>query len=223
MLKGLSDIHAAASHRLLLLYFGFALLIQGIQWLAPDFLPFWFKLYGFQIFLILVLSWLFWRGWRPVLVWNLKIGLMTFGFFALYFSILSVFEIFLRFSSISIPQHIYQGSAMSVFVLQIVLAPVFEELFFRDYLTRAFYRQFHRWTMAIIFSSAFFMLGHFSLYPGALILGVINAILFVKLGSLWPCIIFHGVSNLSWYFLPSLFPALFQWLLDQAWLSFFYR
>lgn len=223
LLKGLPEKLAAMSHRLLLFYFLFALALQVVQFFSPDFFPFWFKLFGFQIFLMLALVWLYGRGWRPLLTWNIKIAGLTVSLFAIYFLGLSVFEFSLRALGAGSNQALFQGSTLPVFILQIFLAPVFEELFFRDYLTRAFYRQFSRWTMAVFFSSAFFMLSHFSLYPGAFLLGLINAILLIKLRSVWPCILFHSISNLSWYFLPSLFPAVFQWLVDQAWLSFFFR
>lgn len=223
LLKGLSESIAALSHRLLLLYFLFALVLQVVQFFVPEFFPFWFKLFGFQIFLMLALGWLYWRGWRPLLTWNIKIAGLTCALFAVYFLALIVFEFSLRGFGVDSSKALFQGSTLPVFILQIFLAPVFEELFFRDYLTRAFFRQFNRWTMAIFFSSAFFMLSHFSLYPGAFLLGVINGILLIKFRSIWPCILFHSISNLSWYFLPSLFPAVFQWLVDQAWLSFFFR
>lgn len=223
LLEGSSEKLAALGYRVLLFYFIFAAAVHLIQYADPQIFPIWFRLFGFQVFLLGVLLWLYRRGWRPKLDLSIKAAsfsiLGLFAYFAALWILNFICKNFIGFKD----EAFYQGSTAAVFVLQILAAPIIEELFFRDYLMRSFYLGMKSWTHALVFSSAFFMLAHFSLYPGALILGIINSLLFIYSRSIIPCIGFHLISNLSWYFLPVLFPALFQTLAEKGWLSLFFR
>lgn len=219
----MSDRLGALSYRWLLFYFVFAAFIHFALLLKPQILPQWFQLFGFQLFLLGLLIYLYRSSWRPRLELSLKAASFFLVGVLFYFGGLALLNWMAKNSLGRPEEELYQGSTASVFALQILIAPILEEFFFRDYLMRAFYFQMRKWSHALLFSSAFFMLAHFSLYPGALILGLMSGLIYLGTRSILPCILFHLISNLSWYFLPYLFPSLFRFLIERDWLSIFYR
>src|SRR5205823_339778 len=104
-----------------------------------------------------------------------------------------------------------------------VLAPILEELYFRDLFFRALWKRENSFWFAAAVSSIFFMIAHMSVYPGALLLGLISAFLLVLSGSILPSILFHSISNLSFIFIPILFPKIFEALERFHFLRYFYR
>ena len=107
-------------------------------------------------------------------------------------------------------------------VLVLFVAPILEEFFFRDLVFRALYGRLNRMRIAILLSSIFFMVAHMTLHPGAFLLGLISCWLVLGSRSILPSIVFHSISNGSWFFLPVLFPNLHKALTDLEVLKYFY-
>jgi membrane protease YdiL (CAAX protease family) len=206
-LKSLQAPVAAKSFQYLVFYFIFAATVHLLDYGFPHFFPSWFREFGFQIFLFGSLIFLWRAGWRPQ--WQCRWrSLIGFGIFlGAYFAFLVALEFVARGMGFEAWAR-HRSEPLHRVVLLIFLAPLLEELFFRDYLLRAFYWQMNRFRRALFFSSGFFMLAHLSLYPGAFFLGLVNGILFSFFRSAWPAVAFHAVSNLSLFFLPRYFPAL---------------
>jgi len=79
---------------------------------------------------------------------------------------------------------------------QVVLAPVAEELFFRGFVLRGFLARYSV-RKAVIASTVLFALLHLNPWQGvmALPLGALFAWLFLRTGSLGPCILGHACAN----------------------------
>lgn len=113
-----------------------------------------------------------------------------------------------------------EPSAAQVQVYQLVtlllLAPIAEEFFFRGILLKALREHYAAW-LSVIGSSLIFMGAHGHLALGPLVLGVINAILMLRTGSIIPGMVFHAVAN-------TYGPAMLTWFPNLYWhLEFFYR
>jgi uncharacterized protein len=100
------------------------------------------------------------------------------------------------------PQDFLVGTAAAGgvgFVLLLVLGagltPLGEELFFRGVLFGALRR--YGPVIAVIASSLLFGLAHGVnvVLPVAVVLGVLNAVLYERSGSIWPPVVAHGVHN----------------------------
>lgn len=80
-------------------------------------------------------------------------------------------------------------------VLAAVIVPIGEELLFRGVVTSALGR-YGAW-VAVLVSAFVFALAHgFSIVlPAAFVLGVVNALLLRRSGSVWPGVVAHGVNN----------------------------
>ena len=82
------------------------------------------------------------------------------------------------------------------FAALVIIPPLIEELVFRGYLFPALAK---RWGVVVgaVLSSLLFGLAHFQLNVTiyTLILGVLLCIMYYRLGSLWPSIIFHAINN----------------------------
>ncbi len=100
------------------------------------------------------------------------------------------------------PQDFLTGTAAAggislvlLFVLGAGLTPVAEELMFRG----VFYGALRRYgvVLAVIGSSLLFGLAHGVnvVLPVAVVLGVLNAIMYERSGSIWPSVVAHGVHN----------------------------
>ena len=83
-----------------------------------------------------------------------------------------------------------------------VLPAVFEELTFRGVILSGFRHTGRKWR-AIVLSSLFFALAHGLLQQevNAFVLGLVLGYIAVQTGSIWPCIVFHFVSNATQYLL----------------------
>lgn len=77
----------------------------------------------------------------------------------------------------------------------LLLAPVFEELFFRGFLIPPLKRSLPLWAVIIV-SSLVFMLAHGYVKPGAFLLGMFTSVIFLWTGSVIPGMIFHFSCNL---------------------------
>lgn len=102
----------------------------------------------------------------------------------------------------------YDAVGTLCFVIKMLCVGFLEELIFRGFLFKAMCRDSIRW--AVVFSSVTFGLGHIlNLVNGsgmrlaenlvqiicAVLIGFLYVIIFWRGGSLWPCIISHGVLN----------------------------
>jgi CAAX prenyl protease-like protein len=87
------------------------------------------------------------------------------------------------------------------------MVPVMEELFFRDFLMRAFIRGAHFQDVAVgTFSwfsllgvAALFGLNHGSEWPEGVVYGLMMGVLLIRTRSLGACIVAHGVTNFTLY------------------------
>lgn len=203
--------------------FIFAYVLSAIKEYRTDFIPAWFSQYSLQIYLLAASISLFFSGWRPKL-WGSKKGLFYFAIFiGGYFWFLFTLNFAVSHQTGDFSVSHFTNRTMEQILFASVLAPILEELFFRDILFRALGVRFQSLWLALLFSSAFFMVAHMSLYPGAFLLGIISCFIFVTTRSILGSIIFHSLSNLSYFFIPVWFPGLFRWLVESGWFSYFYR
>lgn len=213
---------ARRSFFLLSLYFAFAALVYLVQHFWKAFLPPWFLEYAFQIFLFCALGFLWIKGWA--FKWKLTKtkSLQLIGLILVYIIGLKLLDIVLgQWGVWPLRRDLWHWQ--NQLLLQLLLAPFLEELLFRDYLFRAFCLEMKSLPRAILFSSAFFMLAHMSLYPGAFLLGVFSCLLYYYFESIIPCIAFHFLSNLSLYFIPYTLPHLYHALRQWGLYHLFYR
>ncbi len=183
----------------------------------------WIRRYAFQVFVLLAVLHLWSLGWRPLWgrLWtNVRYIL---GGLVFYFLILEVGNQILGYFYDAHADGLAPSLSLEPLILAAIMAPVLEEMFFRDALFRAVRHQSGRVVFAMVLASTFFMVAHLSLYPGAFLLGLISSVLVLKTSSVIPSIVFHSISNLSWYFLPAWFPNLYGFLAEENGLSYFYR
>ena len=95
------------------------------------------------------------------------------------------------------------GGAALLAVLAVVMAPFFEELFFRGFLFRGLARSWG-WPLGALVSGAIFGAIHLQLtvfFP-LFVLGVVLAWVYQRTGSLWTSItlhaVFNGISVIAW-------------------------
>ncbi len=93
----------------------------------------------------------------------------------------------------------------------LLLAPLSEELFFRGILVPSL-RQHYGVALTIVISALIFMGGHGNFAVGPLVLGLINAWIYLRYGSLIPCIVFHLISNAYGPIMIEWFPNLYRYL-----------
>jgi len=204
---------------LLLVFFGAAAILMLVQRFDLFSAPAGVRMFFLQSVLVVLLIYLALKGWRPILRternWFLGIiALYLTGLFLL--DRLAALDIEVAYRPLELP-------AWDQLLLGLVLAPILEELFFRDYLFRVLSSQGMKWSFALLLSAAFFTLAHFSLYPGAFFLGLLNGILYIASGGVLLPIAFHLVCNLSWYLLPAFYPSLFYLLEHSNLREIFYR
>ncbi len=212
----------SALNALIFLFMGSMILgfLQTQSWIV---LPGFIQRFALQILLALGLFFCFIKGWRPALSLNSRVGLYIIYALVAYFAGLKISDfIFSRY--LGDAETSFQGwGAWDNLLLVALVAPLLEELFFRDVLFRSLQTRWPGFWRAASLSSIIFMLAHMSLYGGAFLLGFISTALFYWSRSLWPSVVFHSLSNLSWYFLPVLFPNLFSALFQLKLLKFFYQ
>jgi membrane protease YdiL (CAAX protease family) len=199
-------------------FLGFSLRLQWIR--EHDSL----RRYALQFFLFLSLIFLFFSAkWRPCLRLSSKAKMIWITGTLFYFCSLALLDLVCRFYDGASIGHRRSLESWDQLALSLVLAPILEELFFRDALFRSLVTKFNHARVAAVISSLFFMVAHGSLYPGAFFLGIISCGLFYFSGSIIPSIAFHVLSNLSWFFLPMFFPNLFRTLIDMRLLHWFFQ
>jgi membrane protease YdiL (CAAX protease family) len=97
------------------------------------------------------------------------------------------------------------GGLVLFAILAVVLAPLFEEVFFRGFLFRGFANSWG-WVWGAVVSSALFSMAHLQLdvIVPLFALGFALAWVYQRTGSLWTSIalhaVFNGISVLAWYF-----------------------
>mgnify|MGYP000750589167 CR=1 FL=1 len=102
-------------------------------------------------------------------------------------------------SDIDMFQRLMSGGVAS-FITLCLIAPVIEEMLFRGIFLRSFLHQYSA-RQAIVFSSALFGIAHLNIYQGvpAFLVGLMIGWIYLRVRSLWPCIIAHMAFNLSGY------------------------
>lgn len=99
------------------------------------------------------------------------------------------------------------GGVVLFALVAVVLAPLFEEIFFRGFLFRGFAESWG-WAWGAVASAACFGFGHLQLdvFVPLFALGFVLAWVYKRTGSLWTSIalhaLFNGLSVLGWWLLP---------------------
>lgn len=222
ILEGVDPNLVRQAQAWLISFFVFAFGISlAIRYEVLDF-PDWVGRYALQGFLGIIILFLSLQAWPWS--WQIKRGRLkiVFCFFLGYFLLLWVSDLSLS-AWFGAQGYIAPSIAVEAFVLKALMAPILEELFFRDYLFRSLWLQWQSKWRAVFFTSGFFMLAHLSLYPGAFLLSIVTCLLFAYSRSVVPGIVFHSLSNLSWYFLPAWFPSLYKAIEQLSALNWFYQ
>jgi len=190
--------------------------------LLSDHLSVFVRQYSFQIFLGAAVLWMLIKTeWRPLLRLDGKVALYILILGGSYFGGLLLLDQLVRLYGVEgRPGPIEWRDDL---ILLAVIAPIAEELFFRDLLLRSLYHRIPNRFWAAIISSAIFMVAHLTIYPGAFFLGLVNSIFVFTSRSLIPGIVFHSLSNMSLLFLPAWYPALWAALHELNLLTQFYR
>jgi uncharacterized protein len=122
---------------------------------------------------------------------------------AVYLLNIVVAIVAVRLTGATNPQGDYQTAASSgvltlilTLAAGIIVTPIGEELLFRGVLTNALGR-YGSW-VSVLVSAAVFAAAHGwnVILPIAFTVGVLNALLIRKTGSIWPGVVLHGVNNL---------------------------
>jgi membrane protease YdiL (CAAX protease family) len=111
---------------------------------------------------------------------------------------------FSKSSSLSV---LYRGIAV------LIIAPIFEELFFRKFLFGEVLKK-HSLTTSIIVSSICFSIIHLPSYRNLLptfIFGIIVCLIYNKTKNIFYTIILHFLTNLSWLILVSYGKSYYEW------------
>ena len=101
------------------------------------------------------------------------------------------------------------GSAgMISLITLVVVAPVTEELLFRGTILRGFLGRYGA-RKAIILSALIFCFIHLNPYQffSAFVLGLALGWIFARTGSLWPCLVGHGLYNAHGFLIAALLPV----------------
>ncbi len=223
----LSDRESNAGfHSLIGLFVFGLLLIMGIQ-SFPQLIPDLMRRYAFQGYLVVTVLIMLLRGYRPLVSFNLRALYWTVGLSATTLGIFQLIDwgvaIFFPRFEIAMHRETSWPSAEHFFFVA-VLAPVAEEFFFRDFVFRGLLTRFgYRFSWAMILGSLFFMVAHLQVYPGAFVLGLVGCVVVGLSRSIYPSILFHSICNLSWFYIPILFPNLRAVLEDWGLIGLFYR
>ncbi|WP_408608259.1 CPBP family intramembrane glutamic endopeptidase [Aquimarina spinulae] len=95
----------------------------------------------------------------------------------------------------------------------LIIAPIFEEFFFRKFLFREVLKK-HSLTLSILVSSICFSLIHLPSYRNLLptfIFGIIACLIYNKTNNIFYTIILHFLTNLSWLLLVSYGKSYYEW------------
>ena len=99
-------------------------------------------------------------------------------------------------------------------VLILILAPIFEEIFFRKILFTSLLKK-HSLITSIIVSSLLFSAIHLPSYINLIptfIFGIISCLIYIKTKNITYSIIFHFIANLKWLLLNFLGEQYFTWI-----------
>lgn len=216
---GIPNFLSNRSFLVLALYFlGCALYMALVGWVELPFEKV-LEVFAFQIILFVTLCVLMVWGYRPCFHWKPRVlGLFLIGFGA-YLGLVAIVDYALSFW---FPQAtaFWPSYPWHELVTGLLLAPVLEEIFFRDYIFRSFLKEGQTLLRAILISSLFFMLAHLSFHLGALALGLINAYLLYRFRVLGVCILIHLGSNALIVVMPFLFPHLNKAMASLGYLNF---
>lgn len=206
----------------LVAFFIFAAALYFVTTSYPNLVPALLEQWAYQVFLLVSVVLLGVWKWKYCFRISKKAFVLSFGLLVVYFIFLKLLDWAVLLTDVEVVNYRIELD-YSVLIRQLVLAPILEELFFRDYLFRSFNIQMRSWKPALIFSSLFFYLAHMGFYPGPLVLGVIACFLLVYFRSIWPCIFFHFASNATLYVFPLYYPrlnsALHEWGLFRMFYS----
>jgi len=114
------------------------------------------------------------------------------------------------------PFEFYESSNISVFyrgISVLIIAPIFEELFFRKFLFTELLKKYSL-KLSIIISSICFALIHLPSYRNLLptfIFGIISCLIYRKTKNIFYTIILHFLCNLSWLFLGTYGESFYKW------------
>ena len=133
---------------------------------------------------------------------------ITIGFSALFFSGYILQGMSLLFPEpyeayVELFENLALGSAISLFIAVVVIAPIFEEILFRGYIFDQFERRFAAVGMTIVASGVLFGLYHLNIFQGvfASVLGIVLGLSYYWTRSMWVPIIIHFANNLLSYLL----------------------
>jgi len=88
-------------------------------------------------------------------------------------------------------------SLIIAFIVIVVIAPIFEEIFFRGYVLQTLIKKVNVYWGSII-TALFFSFVHFEfqIFLSIFVLAIIINWLFIRFKSIWPCVAFHTLNNL---------------------------
>ena len=198
------------------------LLSLGINYF-PNFFPDWLRQFSLQAVLVVACIHLFKSGWRPVNISLERTMLWSFIAGGGYLLVLVICEIVFWGRVPPSESVALEGVPLNRFILLVMIAPFFEEVFFRDLLLRALNVRLSSTVWAILLSSLFFTLAHIGFHVGALVLGLVSALLVIISRSIIPSIVLHAMANLSSFVLPTLFKNFYHWLTESNLIQYFYQ
>lgn len=130
-----------------------------------------------------------------------KILLFTISAAIIFNLIVTFKKVFLTGSIVSVPPWkdvVYTGR---------FLGPFIEEIFFRGFMLKSFYKLSDNFVLSAVVSSVFFSAVHYNPYApyfnlllSTFFLGLITCFLMVKYNNLWYCIAFHFTYNFVVWF-----------------------
>mgnify|MGYP006281052633 FL=1 len=89
---------------------------------------------------------------------------------------------------------LFRSGCLLVIFNVVILAPIFEELFFRGYIYRLWKRHMGV-TKALVLSSLIFAAVHFMALLHLFVIAIVLAKIYDYYENIWPSIIAHGVMN----------------------------
>ena len=151
-------------------------------------------------------------GLRFNMLYGIKVSLIPPLLVILFILLPVTFFQLITTGHISILEGFQQGrpSLGLISAIQLlVLSPFAEELFFRGFLIPPLKRSFSLW-LSVLLSALIFMSAHGYIKPGAFLLGLFTAVIFIRTGSVIPSIIFHFSCNLWGPLLAYFFPEIYR-------------
>jgi membrane protease YdiL (CAAX protease family) len=204
------------------LFFAFLLICVGAISFWPESFPDWLQQYSLQVFLFVSIIFMWRTGWRPLFRLGGRSILWVVIAILSYLFLLYELDLYFLKTGGAVQPEAFSTGELWHFVLLVFIAPVLEEVFFRDLLYRALCTRLERFVLTALFSSVFFMFAHMSFQVGALILGIVSCLLLVCSRSILASIALHSCANLSLFLLPTWFPQLYHSLNNLKLFNYFY-